>query len=141
MLSFPRDLLVPIQCPHKPTYTGRINEAVSYCGTQGALETVKGLTGLPINYLVTVNFVGFVKLVAELGGVWMDVDQRYFNRRAPATRRSTCTPATRSSTAGRRSTSSATGTPTRTSTGSRGSSSSSTLSSSSSPARSRSGSS
>jgi LCP family protein required for cell wall assembly len=79
MLSFPRDLLVPIQCPHKPTYTDRLNQAVSYCGTQGALETVRGITGLPINYLVTVNFVGFVRLVAELGGVWMDVDQRYFN--------------------------------------------------------------
>jgi LCP family protein required for cell wall assembly len=79
MLSFPRDLLVPIACPHKPTFTGRINEAVKYCGTQGALETVKGITGLPINYLITVNFVGFVKLVAELGGVWMDVDQRYYN--------------------------------------------------------------
>ena len=79
MLSFPRDMLVQIQCPHKPTYTGRINEAVSYCGTQGALETVKGITGLPINYLITVNFVGFVKLVAELGGVWMDIDQRYYN--------------------------------------------------------------
>jgi LCP family protein required for cell wall assembly len=79
MLSFPRDLLVPIVCPNKPTYTGRINEAVEYCGTQGALETVRSLTGLPINYLVTVNFVGFVKLVAELGGIWMDVDRRYYN--------------------------------------------------------------
>src|SRR5215210_2972967 len=79
MLSFPRDLLVPIQCSHKPTYTDRINQAISYCGTQGALETVKGLTGLPINYLITVNFVGFIRLVAQLGGVWMDVDQRYYN--------------------------------------------------------------
>ena len=79
MLSFPRDLLVQIQCPHKPSYVGRINEAINYCGTQGALETVKGITGLPINYLITVNFVGFVRLVAELGGIWMDVDQRYFN--------------------------------------------------------------
>jgi LCP family protein required for cell wall assembly len=79
MLSFPRDMLVPLQCPHKPTYTDRINQAISYCGTQGALETVKGITGLPINYLITVNFVGFIRLVAELGGVWMDVDQRYFN--------------------------------------------------------------
>jgi LCP family protein required for cell wall assembly len=79
MLSFPRDLLVPIVCPHKPTYTDRINQAVPYCGTQGALETVRSLTGLPINYLITVNFVGFVRLVAELGGIWMDVDHRYFN--------------------------------------------------------------
>lgn len=79
LLSFPRDLLVPIVCPGKGTFTGRINEAYSTCGTQGALETVRNLTGLPINYLVTVNFVGFVEMVAKLGGVWMDVDRRYYN--------------------------------------------------------------
>jgi LCP family protein required for cell wall assembly len=79
LLSFPRDLLVPIVCPDRPTFTGRINEAFSTCGTQGALETVRNLTGLPINYLVTVNFVGFVQMVAKLGGVWMDVDRRYYN--------------------------------------------------------------
>jgi LCP family protein required for cell wall assembly len=79
LLSFPRDLLVPIVCPNRPVFTGRINEAFSTCGTQGALETVRNLTGLPINYLVTVNFVGFVQAVAKLGGVWMDVDRRYYN--------------------------------------------------------------
>jgi LCP family protein required for cell wall assembly len=79
LLSFPRDLLVPIVCPDRPVFTGRINEAFTTCGTQGALETVRNLTGLPINYLVTVNFVGFVQLVAKLGGVWMDVDRRYHN--------------------------------------------------------------
>lgn len=79
LLSFPRDLLVPIVCPQKGTFMGRINEAFATCGTQGALETVRNLTGLPINYLVTVNFVGFVEMVAKLGGVWMDVDRRYYN--------------------------------------------------------------
>lgn len=79
LLSFPRDLVVEIHCPDRAPYVGRINEAYSYCGPQGALETVRALTGLPINYLVTVNFVGFVGLVAELGGVWMDIDRRYFN--------------------------------------------------------------
>ncbi|MEX2210727.1 MAG: LCP family protein [Gaiellaceae bacterium] len=79
LLSFPRDLLVEIHCPDRAPFTGRINEAYSTCGTQGALETVKALTGLPVNYLVTVNFVGFVRLVGELGGVWLDIDRRYFN--------------------------------------------------------------
>ena len=45
----------------------------------GALETVKHLTGLPINYLITVNFRGFRQLVDRVGGVWVDVDRRYFN--------------------------------------------------------------
>ncbi|MGE5690795.1 MAG: LCP family protein [Pseudomonadota bacterium] len=79
MLSFPRDLVVPIHCPGKPVYENRINEAYSDCGVQGTVETVRALTGLPINYLVTVNFHGFKQLVAKLGGVWMDVDRRYYN--------------------------------------------------------------
>src|SRR5215210_237132 len=49
MLSFPRDLLVPIHCPGKPVYENRINEAYSDCGVQGTVETVRQLTGLPIN--------------------------------------------------------------------------------------------
>ena len=44
-----------------------------------ALETVRQLTGVPINYIITVNFRGFRQLVDKLGGVWMDIDRRYFN--------------------------------------------------------------
>ena len=36
---------------------------------------------LPINYLITVNFRGFRKLVDAVGGIWLDVDRRYFNDR------------------------------------------------------------
>ena len=79
LLSFPRDLFVEIHCPGKPTFSGRINGAYSECGTKGTLETVRKLTGLPINYLITVNFRGFRQLVDAVGGVWMDVDRRYFN--------------------------------------------------------------
>jgi LCP family protein required for cell wall assembly len=79
LLSFPRDLLVDIRCPGKPDVRARINAAYSECGVAGSLETVRALTGLPINYLVTVDFRGFRQLVARVGGVWMDVDRRYHN--------------------------------------------------------------
>jgi LCP family protein required for cell wall assembly len=79
MLSFPRDLHVEIHCPGKPTFADRINQAYASCGPQGSLETVKQLTGVEINYLIMVNFRGFKQLVAKVGGVWMDVDHRYFN--------------------------------------------------------------
>ena len=79
LLSFPRDLIVNGRCPDGRTYTGRINEAYSYCGPAGTLETVRSVTGLPIHYLITVNFQGFVDVVNKLGGVWMDVDRRYYN--------------------------------------------------------------
>ena len=79
MLSFPRDLHVEIHCPGRGTFSDRINQAYATCGPQGSLETVKNLTGVDINYLIMVNFRGFKQLVAKVGGVWMDVDRRYFN--------------------------------------------------------------
>jgi len=81
LLSFPRDLIVDVVCEGKPTYRGRINEAYSECGTRGTLDTVRKLTGLPIHYLITVNFRGFRQLVDAVGGIWIDVDRRYFNDR------------------------------------------------------------
>jgi LCP family protein required for cell wall assembly len=79
MLSFPRDLVVDLHCPDGRQWRGRINEAYAECLSEGTLETVRALTGLPVNYLVTVDFRGFKQIVANLGGVWMDVDRRYFN--------------------------------------------------------------
>ena len=81
LLSFPRDLYVEVHCPGRATFSARINGAYSECGTKGTLETVRKLTGLPINYLITVNFRGFRQLVDAIDGVWMDVDRRYFNDR------------------------------------------------------------
>ena len=78
LLSFPRDLQVTVKCPDHPDVIERINYAYSECGAGGSVETVRALTGLPINYFVTVNFRGFMDLVNNLGGVWIDVDHRYF---------------------------------------------------------------
>lgn len=77
LLSFPRDMLVPIRCPGRAIHQDRINAAFAECGSVGSLETVRSLTGLPINYFITVNFRGFMDLVNNLGGVWIDVDRRY----------------------------------------------------------------
>jgi LCP family protein required for cell wall assembly len=82
MLSFPRDLIVNVHCPGEPTFVGKINSAYSACGSKGTLLTVRDLVGLPINYLITVNFRGFKQIVNRLGGVWIDVDRRYFNNNA-----------------------------------------------------------
>jgi LCP family protein required for cell wall assembly len=81
LMSFPRDLLVPIYCKGSdtPLKTDRINSAWSTCGQQGTLDTVAHLTGLPINYLITVDFHGFKLLVNKLHGVYVDVDHRYIN--------------------------------------------------------------
>ena len=77
LLSFPRDLTTTIKCPGHIDHVDRINAAFAECGTQGSVDTVRALTGIPINYFVTVNFRGFMQLVDNLGGVWVDVDHRY----------------------------------------------------------------
>jgi LCP family protein required for cell wall assembly len=83
MLSFPRDLLVTIHgCKTRLPFVARINDAYGECGSQAALETVRELTGVAINYLITVNFHGFKQIVSHLGGVWLDIDRRYFNDNA-----------------------------------------------------------
>src|ERR671924_339789 len=85
LMSFPRDLIVPIHCPGRSVTLDRINAAYELCKTRGTLETVKALTGLSVNYLITVDFRGFKQVVDKLGGVWMDVDRRYFNNNAGLT--------------------------------------------------------
>ena len=84
LLSFPRDLQVPIYCdPTTAIKTDRINSAWSSCGAngnaRGTLDTVEKLTGIPVNYLITVNFHGFKLLVNKMHGVYMQIDHRYIN--------------------------------------------------------------
>lgn len=81
MLSFPRDLEVdhPGCKRHPDPWRDKINTAYAYCGELGVLRTVQQLTGIRPNYLVTVNFHGFKEIVNKVGGVYVDVDHRYFN--------------------------------------------------------------
>ena len=132
LFSFPRDLVVPIYCNDQttPITTDRINTAWTSCGPAGTLNTVEKLTGIPVNYLITIDFHGFKLLVNKLHGVYMDVDRRYLNTVGgpAAPRRSTSSRVISASPASRRSTSSGTATPTAISTALRASSSSSSRS-------------
>lgn len=76
MLSVPRDLYVEIPGHGR----NKINSAFSLGGPAKTIETIKKLTGQPINYFVNIDFRGFVKLVDQVGGVYMDVDRAYFNK-------------------------------------------------------------
>ncbi|MHB8706846.1 MAG: LCP family protein [Coriobacteriia bacterium] len=70
LISIPRDTRVEI-----PGYgVDKINASAFLGGNALLVETVKELTGLPVNYYVDVNFRGFVNAVDTLGGVWVDVD-------------------------------------------------------------------
>ena len=81
LLSFPRDLEVDHPgCNANPTpWRGKLNEAFALCGPTGTVATVKALTDLQINYVITVDFHGFKELVNKVDGVYVDVDRRYYN--------------------------------------------------------------
>lgn len=65
MLSIPRDLWVTIPGRGED----KINAAYAYGGPRLMVETIKENLGVEINNYVEVNFVGFMGLVDDLGGV------------------------------------------------------------------------
>ncbi len=65
LLSFPRDLSVT-RCDGS---VGRINGALAIGGPSCLVETVRRLSGIPIQHHVTVTFGGFRDVVDAVGGV------------------------------------------------------------------------
>ena len=81
IMSLPRDLKVEI-----PGHgVAKLNDAYRIGGPQLTLETVKQLTGLPINHVINVSFKGFWRAVNAIGCVYTDVDRDYFNDSAEFT--------------------------------------------------------
>jgi LCP family protein required for cell wall assembly len=78
VMSIPRDLKVEI-----PGYgTEKFNAAYTVGGPKLTLRVVKELTGLEINHVVNVDFLGFVRAVDAIGCVYLDVDRRYYHNNA-----------------------------------------------------------
>jgi LCP family protein required for cell wall assembly len=75
LMSIPRDLKVEIP----GVGTDKFNAAFAYGGPKLTLRVVKELTGLPINHVVNVNYLGFVRAVDAINCVYVDVDRRYFH--------------------------------------------------------------
>jgi LCP family protein required for cell wall assembly len=75
IMSLPRDLKVRI-----PGHgVDKINAAYELGGPALTLQTVKQLTGLPVNHVINVTFKGFWRAVNAIGCVYADVDRDYFN--------------------------------------------------------------
>lgn len=72
ILGIPRDAWVDI--PGRGS--GKINSALAQGGPSLAVDTVRRLTGLPIQYYVLTGFAGLTAIVDELGGVVVPVDRR-----------------------------------------------------------------
>jgi polyisoprenyl-teichoic acid--peptidoglycan teichoic acid transferase len=75
LMSIPRDLKVEIP----GVGTDKFNAAYAYGGPKLALTVVKEITGLPINHVVNVDYLGFVRAVYAIGCVYVDVDRRYYH--------------------------------------------------------------
>ena len=75
LMSIPRDLKVEIP----GVGTEKFSSAYAYGGPKLTLQVVKELTGLPINHIVNVDYLGFVRAVYAIGCVYVDVDRRYYH--------------------------------------------------------------
>ena len=73
VMSIPRDTRVRIQ-GHKQYE--KLNHAYAYGGIDLLRDTVINLTGVPVNYYLTVNYNAFPKIVDAVGGVDIDVEKR-----------------------------------------------------------------
>jgi LCP family protein required for cell wall assembly len=75
VMSIPRDLKTEIP----GVGTEKFNAAYTYGGPKLTLQVVKELTGLKINHVINIDFLGFVRAVDAIGCVYTDVDRRYFH--------------------------------------------------------------
>jgi polyisoprenyl-teichoic acid--peptidoglycan teichoic acid transferase len=77
MVSFPRDLFVPIAGRGRD----RINSAYGD-GRQVLIDTIRQDFGIEINHYIEVDFTGFQRLVSAVGGVPVYLDTVYRDRRS-----------------------------------------------------------
>src|SRR5215204_1070924 len=74
LLSVPRDLYVEVE----PGEKDRINSAYTYGGIKQARAVIEGLTKVKVDGYVIVDFEGFEKVIATIGGVKVDVGHGVF---------------------------------------------------------------
>ena len=80
IVGFPRDAYV--QYPRGGR--GKINDALARGGPAYVAETVRLLTGLPIDYYVLTGFVGFQRMVDDVGGIDVLLERRMNDRMSGA---------------------------------------------------------
>jgi LCP family protein required for cell wall assembly len=75
VMSIPRDLRVDV-----PGYgLNKINYAYAVEGPALTIKTVEQLTGVDIDHYLEIDFNAFRDITNSLGGVYVDVDKRYYN--------------------------------------------------------------
>jgi polyisoprenyl-teichoic acid--peptidoglycan teichoic acid transferase len=83
LLSIPRDLRVEI-----PNHgVAKVNSAYAFGGSTLAVNTVRRLTGVPINHVIVMNFSEFRKVIDALGGITIDVPKKILSNSFECPRR------------------------------------------------------
>ncbi|MBU0732009.1 LCP family protein [Patescibacteria group bacterium] len=85
MISLPRDLVVKVYDDQNPNYwEGRkLNYMYELGGGDLAAEKIEEITGLDINYHVSLDFEGFRKVIDDMGGLDVYVDNPFTDREYP----------------------------------------------------------
>ena len=79
MVSIPRDTWTKIDSYPSAGHYAKINAAFSYGGPSLSRETVEDLTGIPIDHLAIIDWVGFRDLTTALGGVRVYIPHTFFD--------------------------------------------------------------
>ncbi|MFA5000556.1 MAG: LCP family protein [Patescibacteria group bacterium] len=75
MVSFPRDLVSPVNGWRKINSINAYAEmAEAGSGAEAARQAMSELLQIPIDYYVRVDFNGFVKIIDEIGGIEIEVE-------------------------------------------------------------------
>jgi len=74
IISFPRDLRVDVKGYGKQ----KLNAAYSYGGPALSIRTIQALTGVDVDHYLEVDFQAFRDMTDSLGGVYVEVDRRYY---------------------------------------------------------------
>ncbi|MEV0806088.1 LCP family protein [Micromonospora sp. NPDC050200] len=79
LISIPRDTwtTVPASSDGGAPTEAKINAAYAWGGTPLLVRTIEGFTGVRIDHVVLLDFVGFTKVIDMLGGVDVTVDRRF----------------------------------------------------------------
>ena len=85
LLSLPRDIWVQ-------SMQAKINTAYYYGGINLEKTVVEEVTGLPVHYVVMVDFAGFVKAIDAVGGVDVMVDRTFDDYQYPIPGKETAEP-------------------------------------------------
>jgi polyisoprenyl-teichoic acid--peptidoglycan teichoic acid transferase len=77
VVSLPRDSWVPHYLNgERIREADKLGHTYIEGGVQCTKETVEQLLGVPIQYYVSINFVGFQKVIDAIGGIEIDVEKR-----------------------------------------------------------------